>query len=205
MAAGNECYTPSAMLAMGRLAVLSLLLVSCLEKRPPPCLPWVKPGESYDVSLGARHLLPSSLTGIQPRSCGDSFDLRVGDIVTFQTMVSKYVEPSCDRIDASVTSSVRNVMLDQPGVVPGGAFNPELQATYTRVTVGTDCRGGYRIGLTRNPELHLYRTFQPNIVDDCLVPGSELSEEAPSCWDSWLVQVRDSTGTIVADSTVAVD
>jgi hypothetical protein len=95
---------------------------------------------------------------------------------------------------------IRNVELGTGGGHLGGAPTPHMEASFPNATVGEDCRGRYDLGLNQTDKLRAYRTFETEDITTCLVAGSALTEDEPWCWDSWLVDVRDSAGKVVATS-----
>jgi hypothetical protein len=178
-----------------------LAMVQGCAPAPGPCLRWLKPGETYEATLGTLDPVPEAKSSIPPRSCGVAFDLNDGDSVSFHTIVPETSSPSCDMISASVGGPVPNVSLGEAGDIAGGAFNPNLEADFPHAIVGEACSGKYRLGLNETDGvLRAYRYFQVDTVDECIAAGADVDKDNPWCWDSWRVVVKDSKGAVVATS-----
>lgn len=123
------------------------------------------------------------------------------DVLSFATKEPVTPAPSCDKIRADVNLGPK-VTIDDVRATTISFFIPDLEASFSKVSVGSACHGLYRIGVTNEsgPE-HAYRVFEADVAADCAVPGSALTEAEPTCWDSWLVHIEDSKGHVVADTT----
>ena len=162
---------------------------------------WVDPGETYDIKLGAADPIPISMSVLPVRSCGASFDLREGDSFALQIKDSEASSPTCEYLEASVGSPIDNVTLGAAGDVGATSIAAHVEARYSRVTVGRDCRGKYRLGLNDTESvLRAYRFFRPDTVAECAAEGANVDDDNNWCWDSWRVEVTDSNGKVVATS-----
>jgi hypothetical protein len=178
----------------------------------------VELGERYTVELVApvedyATEEPFPATYIGNRTCGPAFDVRAGDSIEL-TPVGKQGSASghgCTCWYAQARTVVSGVELvreerDRPVVV-----RPRRLSSQARVRVG-NCEGHYEVWISTVGRYYLnYGRHTPPTdhilvrkfsTDDpaCPAEESELYEsEEPgwSCYDSWFVHVRDSSGRMV--------
>lgn len=181
------------------LALLLALTGGCAPTAGP-CLPWVVSGDEYEVTLGSASLIPRESSGLEPRSCGSTFDLAEGDSLSLATVPHEPSSPQCHLVTATVTSAIPNVQLGATGDVPAVWISPDVGADYPHATIGKSCVGEYRIGLNQSDILRAYRMVVVSTVGDCADEGAGVSEAEPWCWDSWRASVHDSKGNLVATS-----
>lgn len=137
------------------------------------------------------------------RSCGDEFDLLPGDSFVLTTTRESYGPGgACYFQNASTPSMLRNVRLGRLGTGTGQVQELHMGAVYAYTRVGETCRGEYHLGLNaKDGVLRAVRAIlRPDDVESCRVEGSSLTAEKPSCWDSWRVEVRDSSGEILVST-----
>lgn len=192
MQAARSSLTPN-------LALLLAATVGCAPTAGP-CLQWVESGQDYEVELGPPSLIPLEYSGIEPRSCGSTFDLTKGDSLSLATVPHAPSSPQCHLVTAAVTSAIPNVQLGPAGDVPAVWISPDVGADYPHATIGKGCTGEYRIGLNQSDILRAYRMVVVSTVDECADEGAGVSQDAPWCWDSWRVEVKNSQGKVVASS-----
>lgn len=181
---------------------LTLLLAVTVGCAPTagPCLQWVESGRAYDVTLGSPNLIPREYTALETRSCGTTFDLAEGDSFRLATVFHEPSSPQCHMVTATVPTAIPNVELGEVGDLLALSLTPYVGANYPHATIGKGCTGEYRIGLNQSDILRAYRMVVVSTVDECADEGAGVSEDAPWCWDSWRVEVKDSQGKVVATS-----
>lgn len=188
---------------MARWSWIGVGLTTCglgCAPTPGPCLAWVRPGETYDVTVGSPDPIPRPYAGFDPKSCGAGFDMQAGDGVELGVENQEPRSPACDLLKISSVSAIHNVSLGDAGDVSQLGIRPELEAGFPHATVGTACRGAYRFGLNSTDRLRAYRTFRAETPEECAGEGVFVSTNDPHCWDSWRVEVKDSKGVVVATS-----
>jgi hypothetical protein len=184
-----------------RALPLAFMVLGCAASSGP-CLDWVEPGKTYTATLGSADVIPADASVLPERSCGTGIDLSEGDTISLHTLVPSS-SPTCQLIKAGSTSStIGSVTLGQTGDSGVTAIDPDVEAEYPRATVGASCRGQYRLGLNETDGvLRAYRHFLTDTAEACAAEGFNVDADNPFCWDSWLVEVKDSKGKVVATSS----
>ena len=208
---------------------------SSCPREDRPCLDWAHLDETYTIEL-VQHFGPEFFDDtappfvkvpLRPRTCGDSFDLMTGSVITMRG-VSK-VEPqahdgecvSCYFVSAMPTLPVSSFSIRDRAWHNWGSLHFAAQG---HAVVRDGCTGDYTIGIVPVWGFHvrtsdrrppgetaltdhvLFREFAPDrgLSSACLVPGSQLVESVGVCVDSWAIRVRDSIGNLVTRDLVSL-
>jgi hypothetical protein len=214
-----------ALLFVALVSILPACPGCCAERGP--CLSWVKIGETYSVELvqqyrSAHAADPNALFPFErydrEQTCGSGLDLDIGSVVRMKAVGINGMGPglcSCKHVQAQAQLPGVKVIRPQPVGLSVGDF---LLLDQEEVSISGGCHAGVSIGIM--PVISPFTTGQSDewvatdymlfrtltSADDspaCLRPGSTLPINTTdhTCWDSWAVRIRDSSGKLISRDT----